>query len=121
MLGCSFEKNSARHLHRWEAEAQLLNRYTALKEEDRSKYVQALGGEEATAELRDRTELTIADANRAYYEPDDGVELLFHTKNIETITIKVFEINTTSYYVAKKREIPLDIDLDGLVASNVRK
>ena len=107
-------------LHRWEAEAQLLNRYTALKDEDRSKYVLALGGEDAIASLCDRLELTIADSNRAYYEPDDDVELLFHTKNIESVTVKVFEINTTSYYAAKKREISLDIDLDGLVASNVR-
>jgi hypothetical protein len=38
-------------------------------------------------------------------------------KNVETLVVKVFEINTLNYYASRQQEVDTSIDLDGLVAA----
>jgi len=38
-------------------------------------------------------------------------------KNVPVLIVKVFEINTSRYYKDNLREVPTDIQLDGLVAN----
>ena len=40
-----------------------------------------------------------------------------HVKNVPTLIVKVYEINTFNYYQQNQREVNTDINLDGLVAN----
>jgi hypothetical protein len=39
-------------------------------------------------------------------------------KNIQELTIKIFQIDTIKYYTQNQKEIETDINLDGLVANS---
>ncbi|HAL14779.1 MAG TPA: hypothetical protein DCP67_13280, partial [Planctomycetaceae bacterium] len=66
-------------------------------------------------QLRDRVELLFAKTNPSEFAPDADVALEVSTKNIDSLLIKVYEINALNYYRANSREIRQDINLDGLV------
>lgn len=66
-------------------------------------------------QLRDRVELLFAKTNPTEFAPDADVKLDVSTKNIDSLIIKVYEINALNYYRANSREIRQDINLDGLV------
>jgi len=51
---------------------------------------------------------------------DDPVRLRLHVKNVETLIVKVFEVNTLNYYREHGDEISTDLKLDGLVANHER-
>ncbi|MFL2871131.1 MAG: hypothetical protein ACJZ8O_10325 [Pirellulaceae bacterium] len=71
-------------------------------------------------QLRDRVELLFAKTNPSEFAPDADVTLKVSTKNIDSLLIKVYEINALNYYRSNSREIRQDINLDGLV-SNVQR
>ena len=48
---------------------------------------------------------------------DDPVALDLYVKNVDTLIVKVFEINTQNFYRENLNEIGPDINLDGLVAN----
>ncbi|NIP96967.1 MAG: hypothetical protein GWO24_27455, partial [Akkermansiaceae bacterium] len=50
----------------------------------------------------------------------DSVKLRVHVKNVQTLIVKVFEVNTLNYYLEKGREVSTDLDLDGLVTNHER-
>jgi hypothetical protein len=66
--------------------------------------------------LKERIDLEFDPANPSYFAVDDAVALDVWVKNIDTLIVKVFEINTQNYYRKHNREVNTDIDLDGLVA-----
>ncbi|MEM7316773.1 MAG: hypothetical protein AAF497_26875, partial [Planctomycetota bacterium] len=68
--------------------------------------------------LRDRVDIEFAPDNPKIFAADDDVKLNVHIKNVDKLIVKVFEINTPSYYRAYKREVNTDIDLDGLVPNH---
>lgn len=68
-------------------------------------------------QLRDRIDIEILPTNNNYLQPADEVTLDVAIKNIQDLTVKVFEINTTGYYRQNLSEITTDIELDGLVAN----
>lgn len=67
-------------------------------------------------QLRERIELDFDFANKTQFGPADAVSLDLHVKNVSTLIVKVFEINTQTFYRSGK-EIDTDINLDGLVAN----
>ena len=67
--------------------------------------------------LKDRVDLDFAPTNPQYFAADQPVQLDVHVKNVNTLIVKVFEINTTDYYRQQQREVNSDINLDGLVAN----
>jgi hypothetical protein len=67
--------------------------------------------------LKDRVELDFVTQNTAYFTPKDPVSVTLKVKNVTSMIVKVFEINTANYYREKKREIDLAVNLDGLVAT----
>jgi hypothetical protein len=71
--------------------------------------------------LKERVDLDFAHQNPKRFKPGDAVKLDVHVKNVKTLLVKVFEINTFNYYKANNSEINLAIKLDGLVASVERK
>lgn len=67
--------------------------------------------------LKDRIDIEFAPTNKSEYAIDDPVKLELFVKNVPTLLVKVFEINTSNVYRTTLREIDTDINLDGLVAN----
>ena len=67
--------------------------------------------------LKDRVQISFPPHNRTVYRADDPVSLDVDIKNVETLAVKVFEINALNYYSSRGREVDTSIDLDGLVAA----
>lgn len=44
-------------------------------------------------------EISICDVNEHFFGPNDEVKLVIDIKNIQDLTVKVFEINTENYYL----------------------
>lgn len=66
--------------------------------------------------LRDRVDLDFLPVNRTFFQPEETVGLDLAVKNVGSLIVKVFEINTPSLYRQTPEEIGTDINLDGLVA-----
>ncbi len=67
--------------------------------------------------LKERVDIDFAPTNRAHFSADDAVSLNLEIKNVSTLIVKVYEINTRNYYRENLREVNTDINLDGLVAN----
>lgn len=70
--------------------------------------------------LKERVDIEFAPTNPEQTAPGDELKLRVRLKNTGPLLVKVYEINTLSFYLAQGREIGTDLDLDGLVA-NVEK
>ncbi|MBF0224487.1 MAG: hypothetical protein HQK76_03440 [Desulfobacterales bacterium] len=68
--------------------------------------------------LKERIDIEFSKQNQIFYSPDSKVELDIYIKNIQTLIVKVYKINTISFYQTNNKEINTDIDLDGLVPNN---
>lgn len=68
--------------------------------------------------LKERVDIDFAFTNKTQFTADAPVSLDLHIKNVSKLIVKVFEINTQTYYRATGREIDTDINLDGLVANH---
>lgn len=67
--------------------------------------------------LKEEVEIQFAPTNQEYFHPKDKVVLEVDVKNVKTLFVKVFKINTLNYYRDNKSEVTTDINLDGLVAN----
>jgi hypothetical protein len=67
--------------------------------------------------LKDRVDLDFVPTNKRFFGPDDPVSLDLHVKNVDTLIVKVFEVNTRNFYRQFGREVNTDINLDGLIAN----
>ncbi len=67
--------------------------------------------------LRDRVDLDFAADNRTLFGPEQPVAVDVFVKNVGTLIVKVYEINTRNYYQQLGREVNTDVNLDGLVAN----
>ncbi|MBX3400732.1 MAG: hypothetical protein KF873_18515 [Gemmataceae bacterium] len=68
--------------------------------------------------IKDRIDIDFAATNKVDYAVDEAVKLDLFVKNVSSLLVKVFEINTTNVYRSTLREIDTDINLDGLVANS---
>ncbi len=92
-----------------------------------TKIVNGLGDEEQWASLlppesfqalKERIDLDFLPTNKNRFAPDDVVSLDLHVKNASTLIVKVFEINTKSYFRQNLKDITTDVNLDGLVPNS---
>ena len=67
--------------------------------------------------LRDRVDIDFSATNKTLFAADEAVSMDVFVKNVPTLIVKVFEINTANFYRDFDREVNTDIDLDGLVAN----
>ena len=67
--------------------------------------------------LRDRVDLDFAPANPELLAPGDVVNLDLFIKNAPQVIVKIYEINTLSFFLTQKRQLNTDIALDGLIAN----
>ncbi len=68
-------------------------------------------------QLRDRVDIEFAATNQVRHRENDQVAIDVDIKNVSTLIVKVYEINTQNYYRENRREVNTDINLDGLVAN----
>ncbi|MCA9079854.1 MAG: DUF4200 domain-containing protein [Planctomycetaceae bacterium] len=78
----------------------------------------ALLSPEQFRQLRERVDLDFDPANPTQFAAAAPVSLSVDIKNVSTLIVKVFEINTENYYRQQGREIDTDINLDGLIANH---
>lgn len=71
--------------------------------------------------IRDKVELQLSVENPKQLTGDQDARLIVDVKNISELVIRIYEINTASYYRNHNKPIDTDIDLDGLVATYERK
>ena len=67
---------------------------------------------------KERIDLDFAYTNKTELAADDPVGLDLYVKNVDTLIVKVFEVNTQNFYRQNLHEIGPDINLDGLVAND---
>ncbi|MCE9531211.1 MAG: hypothetical protein K8T89_08830 [Planctomycetes bacterium] len=68
--------------------------------------------------LKDRIDIDFAQTNKTSFGVNEPVKLELFVKNVPTLMVKVFEVNTQNFYRTQKREIDTAINLDGLVANS---
>ncbi len=68
--------------------------------------------------LKERVEIEFPPTQRTDYGDEDPVTIDVDLKNVDTLLVKVFEINTFNYYREVGREVDASINLDGLVANH---
>jgi hypothetical protein len=84
---------------------------------DKERWYSLLGDPAKIQALKDRVDIEFAPSSRAYFRADEAVSLDVDVKNVKTLIVKVFEIDTTSWYRSERKEIDLAANLDGLVAN----
>ncbi|QEL20900.1 hypothetical protein [Limnoglobus roseus] len=68
--------------------------------------------------IKERIDIDFAATNKTDYAADEPVKLAVAVKNVPSLLVKVFEINTVNLYRNTQREVDTDINLDGLVANS---
>ena len=84
---------------------------------DMEEHYSMLDDPSAYQALKERVDIEFAPENADVFGAADSVSLLVDIKNVETLVVKVFEINTLNYFLANSRPVDTTIDLDGLVAT----
>jgi len=84
---------------------------------DTEKWYSLLNNPARYQALKDRVELSFPPQNRTAYGAGDPVTIDVLVKNVETLVVKVFEINSLNYLLSSGQELDTSIDLDGLVAA----
>ncbi|MEM6572241.1 MAG: hypothetical protein AAF957_27750, partial [Planctomycetota bacterium] len=87
---------------------------------DVDELVRMLGGPAAAERLKDRVDLEFARTNTTFFAADDVVSLDVDVKNVDTLLVKVFEIDAVAYFDAFSAPVDASLDLDGLVANDER-
>ena len=72
---------------------------------------------EKYVELKQRVDLDFAFTNSRSFAAADPIRMDLYVKNVSTLIVKVYEINTFNFYRQNQREVNTDINLDGLVAN----
>ncbi len=68
--------------------------------------------------LQERIDLDFAPNNPTLFTRDQPVSINVDVKNIKTLVIKLYEINTLNYFLLNNKEVDTSVDLDGLVATH---
>ena len=67
--------------------------------------------------LKERVEIRLLESNEHFHALNDVVSIAAEIKNVKTLLVKVYEINTINYYNDQKKEVDASLQIDGLVAS----
>jgi len=67
--------------------------------------------------LKERVDLAFAHTNPRFFTRGEPVSLDLFVKNVETLIVKIFELNTFNYFTDRKEDVDTAINLDGLSAT----
>ncbi len=87
---------------------------------DEERWYKMLSASQRQA-LRDSTQLRLSVENPRTFAADQPTKLRVDVKNVDELVVRIYEINTESYYRTHSRPIDTDIDLDGLVATHEKR
>ncbi len=110
-----------RFLRRVFAETKLI--YSDLEDagsEATDRYIEMLGGAGALDALRDRVEVQFARGGRTEYGAREDVSLVVDLKNVDSLIVKVFQIDPVAAFDRFGNLNVGALDLDGLVAGEER-
>ena len=85
-------------------------------EGDLEQWYAMLGSAAVYQGFKDEVQIAFVGSNAKHLGPNDPVEVVLDVKNVQTMVVKVFEINTVNHFVTHDADIDESIDLDGLVA-----
>ena len=71
-----------------------------------------------TSEINDLMKeivLNICDYNKETFNVDEDIELILEIKNINTLYVNIYEINTENYYYRNAKKLEKNISLDGII------
>ena len=71
----------------------------------------------AVNKMRQRIDLDFPHDNKEFFGANEPVRLKLAVKNVETLLVKAFEINTFNHYTRNLRPVDTTINLDGLSAT----
>jgi len=74
-------------------------------------------GENTYESIAKKTLITICPHNKESFQLDEKVSIEVEIKNVQTLFVKIFEINTENYYYNKKTALNSSISLEGLIAT----
>ena len=97
------------------AEVQVL-----LGKGDQEQWASQLGAERYRG-IQERVELAFTAQNKVRFQPGGKVELHLQLKNIPSLLVRVYPINTAAWYRDQKREVPTNFNVDGLVTEFEQK
>ena len=67
------------------------------------------------SDLMKEIKLAICDFNKEKFNINEDIELTLEIKNIQTLFVNIYEINTENYYYTNKNAFDSSISLDGIV------
>ncbi len=70
--------------------------------------------------LKDRVDLDFSPANAPLFAPKDAVSLNVSVKNVPKLIVRLYEINTLTFFLTQNRQLNTDLNLDGLIANSER-
>ncbi len=68
--------------------------------------------------LKDRVDIEFPANNAQFLAPADDVAIDVTFKHAPKLIVKIYEINTLSFFLTQKRQLNTDLNLDGLVANS---
>ncbi len=68
--------------------------------------------------LKDRVDMEFPANNAPFLAPADDVAIDVTFKHAPKLIVKIYEINTLSFFLTQKRQLNTDLNLDGLVANS---
>ena len=84
-----------------------------VKQEDYRIYIASKEYEEIVKKI----ELTICEHNPKEFKMEEEVRIEFDIKNIKSINVNIYEINTENYYLTKKTPLTSLINVEGVISS----
>ncbi|MCP5003568.1 MAG: hypothetical protein GY941_06380, partial [Planctomycetes bacterium] len=75
-------------------------------------------GAEQYREIQDRVELDFTPQNKTKFTRAQEVQLQLQVKNVDQLLVRVYPINTLTWYKDRRSRIPTDFDVDGLVSQH---
>ncbi|MCA8949786.1 MAG: hypothetical protein KDE27_09810 [Planctomycetes bacterium] len=101
---------------RW-LKAVLAETKILLGQGDMERWYSLLDNPRLLEQIEQRVEITFAPTQPTHYDATDPVALAVDVKNVPTLVLKVFVIDSYRYLVERQRDVDATIELDGLVAN----
>ena len=86
--------------------------------EENEEVIKLLFGNNYYENILRKVEISICNHNKRKFDVTETVKIEVDLKNVQTLFVKIFEINTENYYYTKSCEISSSISLEGLIATH---
>lgn len=76
---------------------------------------------ESYRQILDRIELNFAPENLAYVKPGEAIALQVDIKRVDSLLVKIYEMQTFNYYKTHRAPVDQAVDLDGMIPTHERE